>query len=833
MKGVRHLGLVIVVGFLAAAVLEPAVAHSQEPKKSSWTYNADLLRPFWEGEVIHGESVLFIRDSKTGVAKASVLFPVEKILHVRNSAGDTRYEEGRDFVWQPQSREIVLLAGSRIVSSRPGDLRRPAKSQKFELTHRDGDGEIFFGARLEYAEMQTCITYAHAPNLWKSALPKFDPSALPRSVQKLLNRQPLSIVLLGDSISAGANASGLFDAAPFQPAYPELLQRYLAARFQGRVEMKNLSVGGKDTAWGLTQVDNVVEARPDLVILAFGMNDSAGRTAKDFEANTKSTIARIREKLPDAEFILVATMLGNRDWIRLKHEVFPQYRDALASLCEPGIALADLTSIWTEFLKLKQDWDQTGNGVNHPNDFGHRVYAQVLATLLDPQADRAAGAAGVPPIPATERTVVIERCSLFDPESGKMLPEQTIVIRGTQIVRVAGADDVGELPVDATRIDGRGKFALPGLIDAHVHVVHVLDYAHVTGDEVLPLYLAAGVTSIRSTGDEVVAATLVARLAAAHPERSPRVFTCSPLLDADPPIHRDVGQAVTDPAKVAAVFDDLAQWNITTVKIYAGTARPVGKAIIDECHRRGLFVTAHLGRYSAQDAVADGIDGLEHIWSVFNYVIPPEVATQPGHRGMLDLGNPLCESLVAELARRKIFVDPTLAVFRNMLLLPDVPEVRDHPDNALVPRRLREFWPVYLKRSGCPQGGPLDDRRREFAKFQELTGKLYRAGVPLLAGTDAPEPQVPPGFSLHQELEMLVESGMPPAAALRAATLTNATVLGEKDHLGSISAGKTGDIALLSANPLDDIRNTRRIELVIHMGQVCRPDDLLKLVPRE
>ena len=105
------------------------------------------------------------------------------------------------------------------------------------------------------------------------------------------------------------------------------------------------------------------------------------------------------------------------------------------------------------------------------------------------------------------------------------------------------------MPPDATRIDGRGKFALPGLIDAHVHLVHVLDFAHVTGDEVLPLYLAAGVTSIRSTGDEIVAATLVARFAAAHPESSPRVFTCSPLLDADPPIHRDVGRAVTDPAR--------------------------------------------------------------------------------------------------------------------------------------------------------------------------------------------------------------------------------------------------------------------------------------------
>ena len=441
--------------------------------------------------------------------------------------------------------------------------------------------------------------------------------------------------------------------------------------------------------------------------------------------------------------------------------------------------------------------------------------------------------AAAPDVAAVERVVVIERCTLFDSQRGEMLPERTIVIRGEKITAVLGPQEAAEVPTGARRVDGHGKFAIPGLIDAHVHLVHVLDFANVTGDEVLPLYLAAGVTSVRSTGEEIVAATLVARSAAAHPESSPRVFTCSPLLDADPPIHKDIGRGVTDPAQVPAILDEMLRWNVSTIKIYAGTGREVGKAIIDESHRRKLFVTAHLGRYSAQHAVADGIDGLEHIWSVFNYVIPPEVAGQPGHRGKLDLDNPLCKELVAELARRKVMVDPTLAVFRNMILLPDVPEVSGHPDNALAPRRLREFWPVYLKRSGCPQGGPLEDRRREFGKFQELTGKLYRAGVPLLVGTDAPEPQVTPGFSLHQELEMLVESGLPPAAALKAATMNNAAALRQEERLGSISLGKLADIVLLSANPLDDIKNTRKIDLVIRGGHVCQPAELLKLAPRD
>ena len=431
------------------------------------------------------------------------------------------------------------------------------------------------------------------------------------------------------------------------------------------------------------------------------------------------------------------------------------------------------------------------------------------------------------------RALAIVDCSVFDPESETMLPHRTIVIRGERIVSVVEADQPAAIPDDAQRIDGRGRFALPGLIDAHVHLVHVSDFARVTGDELLPLYLAAGVTSVRSTGDEIVAATLIARIAEQHPETSPRVFTCSPLLDADPPIHRDVGRAVTSPDQVPAVLDDLQQWNVSTLKIYAGTKREVGRAIIEEGHRRGLIVTAHLGAYPAQEAVADGIDCLEHIWSVFNYVIPSEVTGEPGHRGRLDLSNPLCEALIADLVERGTYVDPTLTVFRNMILLPDVPEVRDHPDNLLVPKRLRDFWPIYLARTGCPQGGPLDDRQREFAKFQELTGKLYRAGVPLLVGTDAPEPQVTPGFSLHQELELLVESGLPPAAALRAATLHNAAILQQADQLGTIAPGKRADVVLLNADPLADVRNTRQIELVIRGGLVTRPDEVLASAPRD
>lgn len=432
---------------------------------------------------------------------------------------------------------------------------------------------------------------------------------------------------------------------------------------------------------------------------------------------------------------------------------------------------------------------------------------------------------------AAGQSLVIQGGSLFDPAAGEMRPIGGIVIEGGRIKQMLAPGDKLAVPADLRRVDARGKYLVPGLIDAHVHLVHVLDFAHVTGDEVLPLYLAAGVTSVRDTGDEIVAETLVSRYADAHPESSPRVFRCSPLIDADPPIHRDIGYPLVDPARVPAFVDEMAQWRVTTLKIYAGTARPVGRKVIEEGHKRGLKVTAHLGPYSAQDAVDDGIDCLEHIWSVFNYVIPAEATKQPNYRSTLNLDNPITRDLTARITRKGVAVDPTLAVFRNMILLNDRSEYHNHTDNTHVPARLRKWWDGYRTRSAL-KPETLEARRGEFKKYQELTGILHRAGVTLLAGTDAPEPYVPPGFSLHQELEMLVESGLSPAAALRAATLSNARALGQGDHLGSIEPGKLADLLIVSANPLLDIRNSRKIDHVIRGGIVCDPAALLHQVPR-
>ncbi|MBX9625649.1 MAG: amidohydrolase family protein [Gemmataceae bacterium] len=422
------------------------------------------------------------------------------------------------------------------------------------------------------------------------------------------------------------------------------------------------------------------------------------------------------------------------------------------------------------------------------------------------------------------RPVAIRDVAVFDSIHGKMLPRQTVVIEG-ETIRAVGPES--PVPPDAQVIDGAGQYLIPGLIDAHVHLVHLSDRTHVTGDETLPMYLGNGVTSVRSTGDALVAQKLIARYAERHPELCPRVHMASPLIDGDPPFHKDVGLAVTDPKDVPALVDDLKEWGVVTVKLYVGCSRAVGRKVIEEGHRRGLVVTGHLSAaYPAQEAVADGIDCLEHIWGVIDFILAPGET-----RATVNLDSPRLQALIAALKRGNVAVDPTLAVFRNMILLSDQPEYNRHADVARVPERMRAEWTRWLQRLPGAGGAPLEVRKKEFRKYRELTGILHRAGVTLLAGTDAPEPFVPPGYSLHQELEMLVEAGLGPAAALSAATIQNARVLRQGDRLGSVQEGKLADLVLLRRDPLADIRNTRSISTVIRGGRVLDPQAVLKTVP--
>lgn len=378
---VRMAGVMSVVCGAVQVIAPVAIAQTSAPAVT------DVRKPFWKTTTMTGESVLFIRPDDGGAATGSLLLAPRKILSVTASDGKTVYQEGRDYRYKSGSRDVSLPAGSTIPARTMKELTPPLHSQPFGLVRRDGRGDILFGAGHEYADMQVVITYEHSGSEWTLPPPRFAERELPRTIRILREGAPLKLVLFGDSISAGCNASKWADTAPFQPAYGELLAMNLGRAYRSAVTFRNLSEGGRSAGWGVEHIGPVAAERPDLLILAWGMNDSTGERdvcpVETFITNLKAQVAAVLKAQPKAEFILVASMLPNKEWRLANPNVVLQYRDAMRRLVGPGVAMADLSSVWEGLLARKPYLDLTGNGVNHPNDFGHRLYAEVLFSLLD------------------------------------------------------------------------------------------------------------------------------------------------------------------------------------------------------------------------------------------------------------------------------------------------------------------------------------------------------------------------------------------------------------------------------------------------------------------
>ncbi|MCE5249913.1 SGNH/GDSL hydrolase family protein [bacterium] len=341
-----------------------------------------LLTPFWKTGTMDGESVLFIQSRKGEPPRAQLLFTPDSLVSVMSATGQITYEEGRDYVFTPGSNVLTLPEGSRIPFKTHAAMYPPKGTPQSIDGFRGGDSSLFWSEGHMYHDLQAVVTYTHKDS-WQGYTPEFAGDILISTMTKLKKREPLKLVLFGDSISEGYNASGFTKTPPFMPPYGELVKMYLEAVYGSKVTFVNRSLAGKTSGWGVETIGKVAGDNPDLVILAFGMNDaSAGMKPASFSANVVRMIAAVRRVNPAAEFILVATMTGNPEWTKSSPNLYPRYRDALRTLCGRGVVLADMTAVWTELLKRKTFADITGNGVNHPNDFGHSLYAEVILGLL-------------------------------------------------------------------------------------------------------------------------------------------------------------------------------------------------------------------------------------------------------------------------------------------------------------------------------------------------------------------------------------------------------------------------------------------------------------------
>ena len=344
--------------------------------------SARLLRGPWNAGEVLGESVLFIK-GKDGPARARLLYDVDKVTAVRGADGRTMFEAGRDFRPLEDGSGLELTADSRIPFLSESDLFRP-KGSPMSIGHKAGDPEtsVLFDNGHFFHDHQVEVSYVPRAPKWDAYHPAFAGDRLPRTLAKLKAKEPITLVVSGDSISEGYNASKFTKTSPFQPAYPELTAMQLERSYGSKVDLHNLAIAGWSAARGAADLDQVLKLKPDLIVIAYGMNDVNGRNPEAFQGVIKGMLDRIKEADAATEVVLVATMTGNPDWFATPAEMFPAYRDALKALEGPGVVLADVTSVWRRLLERKRLHDLTGNGVNHPNDYGHRVYAQTLLGLL-------------------------------------------------------------------------------------------------------------------------------------------------------------------------------------------------------------------------------------------------------------------------------------------------------------------------------------------------------------------------------------------------------------------------------------------------------------------
>jgi acyl-CoA thioesterase-1 len=342
--------------------------------------DAHLDAPFWRSKSVYGESVLFLQETDGVAADGTLLFTPGRVLRIRDAGTGTVYEERRDYTVDAARRRLVLTAGSRIPFLKRADLHKH-KDAKNGIPHKVGDPEtwLLFGEN-GFHEKQVEVDYERA-EAWTGYVPRLAAGTLPRVLGKLRAKEEVRVAVTGDSISTGANASRSF-FAPHQPGYPDLLAAQLERVYGGPVRLLNVSVGGAVAHGAMESIPPVNDYKPDLVIVAYGMNDVGYRDPARYKAAIKAIIDAVREKTPDAEFILVATSRANPEWSATPIAEFARYRDALSELTGPHVALADVTVLWSQMLERKRYQDLTGNGVNHPNDFGHRVYAQALLGLL-------------------------------------------------------------------------------------------------------------------------------------------------------------------------------------------------------------------------------------------------------------------------------------------------------------------------------------------------------------------------------------------------------------------------------------------------------------------
>ncbi len=412
-------------------------------------------------------------------------------------------------------------------------------------------------------------------------------------------------------------------------------------------------------------------------------------------------------------------------------------------------------------------------------------------------------------------TLAIVGGTLIDGTGAAPVEDAAVVLHNGRIVAVGPRSKV-KIPKHANVVDAHGKTILPGLWDMHAHFEQV---------EWGPIYLAAGVTTVRDCGNEFEFITAVRDAIAQGRGLGPRLLLAG-IVDGSSTFTIGV-ERVDTPEQARMWTDRYHAAGFQQMKIYSSVKLEELKVVADEAHRLGMTVTGHipegLNAYQAVEAGQDQINHIGYIADIMKAPLPEGASRLDRYKAgaNIDLDSPEAKKALAFLKEHHTVVDPTIALMEFFTATTAKPPASFEPGVTKVAPELAEQ---------LTDVAPPTDRseigEKVYEKELEIVGALHRAGIPIVAGTD----QTVPGHSLHREIELYVQAGFTPMEAIQAATIVSARAMGIEKESGTVEKGKRGDLILVNGNPLDDIHNLRNVEDVITNGTMFHTAELWQSV---
>jgi len=423
--------------------------------------------------------------------------------------------------------------------------------------------------------------------------------------------------------------------------------------------------------------------------------------------------------------------------------------------------------------------------------------------------------------PRNKAPVLFDNVELFDADGGKFIANQAVLLSDGKVAAIGPAGSL-KAPAGARTIDGKGKTLVPGIWDSHLHIGD--DWNVITN-------MATGITSFRSPGTEIDRAVDTTKRRKSGELLMGEPFI-SQIIDKKDPLAAQGAEIVSSEAEAIAAVHKIHDAGLWGVKFYTSMDPAWIAPAAAEAHKLGMHVHGHIPAHMRPlDAVRAGYDEITHINFVAMQFMPQDVVDKANTAQRIegpakyfkdfDLHGPEARAFIAELAKRKTIIDPTLVVWEPTLISDGgVPA----PAYVSYMGIMSPVYDRFFKAGGYPlvEGYTRDDYRKSWKQLVGLVGELHKAGVTIVAGTDGQ------GIEIVREIELYKDAGFTPAEALQAATIVPARMVGADKRTGSIAVGKEADVVLVDGDVANDLGALRRVVTVVSDGYVMDGDALRK-----